>query len=321
MLTTSILDIVITLIFLYFILAVIISAFNEILMSTFNIRGRDLKDAIENLLFDDNWKKISSKILEDPFIEVFRKKKGKDPAFISSSSFVSAFINSSEKVLQLGKGEFKSLNVTANETLKDTPTGRFLQDIVEDTRYDLDKAKKKVEDLFNQRMVALTTEYKKKVQYIIFGIGLALAAAMNIDTINIVDYLWKNPVVAEAASLQVATTMKHDSTMFAAYIKNISDTSKQNKENITAHFDSLLSKVTFITAADSVLKSLPLPLGWAEKNYPHNTDCWNGFLAWLAKIAGILMTAIAITLGAPFWFDLLNKMIAVKKPASETGNK
>ncbi|HKC66204.1 MAG TPA: hypothetical protein VKB86_21345, partial [Pyrinomonadaceae bacterium] len=61
--------------------------------------------------------------------------------------------------------------------------------------------------------------------------------------------------------------------------------------------------------------SLGLPMGWSG-GY-HNTlpgkdcDCsWWDQLQW--HWLGWLITAIAISLGAPFWFDLLNKFIVVR---------
>lgn len=38
----------------------------------------------------------------------------------------------------------------------------------------------------------------------------------------------------------------------------------------------------------------------------------SGAGGWFAKVSGLLLTAIAITLGAPFWFDVLNKIIVVR---------
>jgi hypothetical protein len=34
--------------------------------------------------------------------------------------------------------------------------------------------------------------------------------------------------------------------------------------------------------------------------------------SWLAKILGILFTTIAVSLGAPFWFDVLNKFVNLR---------
>jgi hypothetical protein len=50
----------------------------------------------------------------------------------------------------------------------------------------------------------------------------------------------------------------------------------------------------------ATLTQFDLPLGWSF--LPQTTD------AWLLKIAGLLITTAAISLGAPFWFDILKKL-------------
>jgi hypothetical protein len=41
------------------------------------------------------------------------------------------------------------------------------------------------------------------------------------------------------------------------------------------------------------------------------TDDWsNGFVG---HAAGVLLTALALTLGAPFWFDLIKRLTGVRK--------
>ena len=66
-----------------------------------------------------------------------------------------------------------------------------------------------------------------------------------------------------------------------------------------------------IDHANSALK--PLPIGW------------NGMalrvdpVTWIERIIGWLITGLAVSLGAPFWFDLLNKFMSIRgtgdKPA------
>jgi hypothetical protein len=34
--------------------------------------------------------------------------------------------------------------------------------------------------------------------------------------------------------------------------------------------------------------------------------------AWITKFAGWVLTALAVTLGAPFWFDLLNRLVNLR---------
>jgi hypothetical protein len=33
---------------------------------------------------------------------------------------------------------------------------------------------------------------------------------------------------------------------------------------------------------------------------------------WVKKIVGLLMSVVALTLGAPFWFDVLNRLVNVR---------
>jgi len=54
--------------------------------------------------------------------------------------------------------------------------------------------------------------------------------------------------------------------------------------------------------------SMP-PIGWATDKDDTNYSV-RGFPAkpseWLLKLFGILISAVAVAMGAPFWFDLLN---------------
>jgi hypothetical protein len=55
-------------------------------------------------------------------------------------------------------------------------------------------------------------------------------------------------------------------------------------------------------------------MGWKDQIviWPWQTGFGEGFLDWLGRLPGWLLTALAITLGAPFWFDLLNKIMVIR---------
>ena len=62
-----------------------------------------------------------------------------------------------------------------------------------------------------------------------------------------------------------------------------------------------------------------IPLGW-------DTEKVSGFWAWVSKVCGLLITMFAVSLGAPFWYDLLCKVANIRnsvKPltAKETKKK
>lgn len=61
------------------------------------------------------------------------------------------------------------------------------------------------------------------------------------------------------------------------------------------------------------LKDLGLPIGWEAQG--EKWPAWDLGQWWKQLIAhgfGWLLTAFAISLGAPFWFDLLNKFIVIR---------
>lgn len=58
------------------------------------------------------------------------------------------------------------------------------------------------------------------------------------------------------------------------------------------------------------IKRLELPIGWSESvRNEFKNDFWHSLLLGLI---GWLITALALSLGAPFWFDILNKFMVVR---------
>jgi hypothetical protein len=61
--------------------------------------------------------------------------------------------------------------------------------------------------------------------------------------------------------------------------------------------------------------ALGLPIGWNPddpRSIPWSDNSNHPVASWCAKVGGWLLTAIAISLGAPFWFDVLNRFMIVR---------
>jgi hypothetical protein len=72
-----------------------------------------------------------------------------------------------------------------------------------------------------------------------------------------------------------------------------------------------------VASALDNLQQLQLPLGWAPKTAtsdPRRIPSQRG--EWIAKVVGLLITAAALTFGAPFWFDLLKKIVSLRSSGS-----
>ena len=66
-------------------------------------------------------------------------------------------------------------------------------------------------------------------------------------------------------------------------------------------------------------------MGWDGPGPDNQLPKWPGFSQWITLIGmhwpGWLLTAFAVSFGAPFWFDLLSKFMTVRstlKPKEET---
>jgi hypothetical protein len=76
------------------------------------------------------------------------------------------------------------------------------------------------------------------------------------------------------------------------------------------------------------LESLPVPLGWHLTTNPDDPQAFPFYAKWsvtwalVSKLVGLLLTAVAISFGAPFWFDTLSKLARLRNsgappPASD----
>lgn len=129
-------------------------------------------------------------------------------------------------------------------------------------------------DWFDNTMDRTKGWYKKKIARITFLVGLVIAISFNVDSIYIVETLQENTADRQA----LVTAIEDEKT------DNIDDL----KEDLAKHQTKINS---VIALADRT-----------------NVKYGPWYKYWL----GWLLTAIAISLGAPFWFDLLNKLVKLK---------
>ncbi len=197
---------------------------------------------------------------------------------------------------------------------------RALRVIIASAR-SIDEAEQNLEDWFNQRMDQLSDVYKRHVVYLTLVIGLVLALAVNADTLQMARALWTDPALRE--SLVNAATDRANQTPAATPIPP-PDATAEPSTDITQPISD------FANTFDQLI-NLNLPIGWENTSLaecqqakdplptmcdnqrnlwllvPGNNPNWFGLL--LRKIIGIIVTVIAIGQGAPFWFDLIRRLV------------
>jgi hypothetical protein len=166
-----------------------------------------------------------------------------------------------------------------------TPTGlrgldKRVETLVAESGARVVEVKAGLESWFDETMSRLAESYKRWSTAVLFVVGLAVAVIGNVSTLHVTQALWRTPVLREAA-VNAAQQTAAGST--------VGENVRQVQE----------------------LGALGLPIGWT------GVGDWAG-ASWLwPHIGGWLVTALLLMLGAPFWFDVLSKVVALRS----TGNR
>lgn len=176
----------------------------------------------------------------------------------------------------------------------------------------LDRIKKyreNVETWFNNSMEQASGWYKENAMAMAFTIGMVMSVAFNIDTVNIVQKLWREPTIRQALVAQA------DTYELAAGAANITE--------VPGYFDSLAMPIgwTSIPAREDATCQRFVSIT-PENNVIYragdeckqlvNVPAMNDIVGWLIKALGFVISAFAARQGAPFWFDLLRKLVILR---------
>ncbi|PZX54951.1 hypothetical protein [Algoriphagus chordae] len=146
-----------------------------------------------------------------------------------------------------------------------------------------DKAKFRalMENWYDDQMDRIAGWYKRKLTLLTFFVGLIIAGLFNVDTIKLTTDLSKND---DMRALLVDSAKSHIA---------------ENPEGGTTA--TLDSQMKYIDSLNTTLSKYNAVLGASKDD---DYTFWT-YLGWL-------ITAFAISLGAPFWFDILNKLMKVR---------
>jgi exonuclease VII small subunit len=293
------LQVVIGLVFVLLLLSLLATTIMELIASFFSLRGKNLEKALENILActkkDDEFLKAFK---DNPLYKQLSYNYGKsreNPSYLSDESFTSILFD----LILDGKG-MAALTQQIND-LPDDDLKKVLKQFLEEAENDIDKFRNKVKSWYNNIMDRASGWYKRYTQKILIGVGFMIAILFNADTIAIYERLESDP-----ETLQSVLTLAED------YVNGSEEGATTIAVNPSPDFEASLSKLEDLVNQQIESVKSPLGLGW--KNVE-----WNEIspLEAFTKALGWVVTALAISLGAPFWFDLLRKLVNIRS----SGNK
>ncbi|HLZ12376.1 MAG TPA: hypothetical protein VKP58_07305 [Candidatus Acidoferrum sp.] len=295
---SALLDVAIGMVFVFLLLSLICSAFNELLETRLKNRAGDLEKGIKGLLGANtglvdklyNHGLIFS-LFRGTYAEAARNKTL--PSYIPSQDFANAVAS----ILGPAAGNIpsaadirNSINQIANEQVKSA-----LLTLLNDAHDDLEKFRAGLEAWFNSAMDRVSGWYKRRAHVIIFACAFLIAVAMNVNSIALAQDLWTNQAKREAlVGAAQGFLDKHPAS---------STTANSSAAVATPALDQGLK------ADIEELKSTNVPIGWSREGL-QIMGCRP--LMWLGALLGWFLTACAASLGAPFWFDVLGKIIVVR---------
>jgi hypothetical protein len=284
---SDILDVAIGVICLFLLLSLICSAANELIEALSKNRCKDLEKGIIELVGGDPGSDLVSRIYNHGVVNsLFRGKYGTAPRRDLPSYIPAA--NFSLALLSIVK-DTEEAKLPGN-------VRSALASFRETARNDEAKLQKSIEDWYNSAMDRVSGWYKRRTQMIIFVVGCILTVLANADCIHYAQRLSKD------------TSLRQSAVAFAeaAAKKDISKDDTKPIDQITSEIGSL--------------EGIGLPIGWAHPP----VDFKGVGSAIYEHGVGWLLTAIALSLGAPFWFDTLNRVMVIRstvKPREKSGDE
>jgi hypothetical protein len=333
----------------YLLLASICSAMREGIEALQKTRAVDLERAIRELLQDPTGTGLTKKLFDHPLINGLfegrydpaeidertgRLTKGTQlPSYIPAANFAAALLD------VVARGPFTARNekipitpVTAHivreaAALPDNAAvERVILIALDRAGDDLAKAQVQIEAWFSSAMDRVSGWYRRRTRKIIFGLSLGLTVAANANTLTLLQRLSIDSSMRQALMSQAEQVGTPGASIAAV---SVPATTRPGCAAIDRG-----NAQSAITASEALacLGQLALPLGWSEgwpgpagnpiASGPDHFEIGEMQTWWhfvLQPLVGLLLTAFAVTLGAPFWFDMLNRFVSIRSSLKPDG--
>ncbi|MBC9929982.1 hypothetical protein [Chitinophaga qingshengii] len=256
------------------------------------------------------------------------------PAYISPQIFSQAMVHLLRGQPEGHPSETAAIRESlAHNTLKLAPdTLTHLRNLFEDAHHQVPAFRVNMETWFNETMTRASGWYRRQTQVWLLILGLGIAAAFNVDTIAIARILMKDKNVRQ----QMVQLVANREPSYTALTDTLLRKNVLHRDSSYFRQDTSVNMMFKDTALLGVYAILRQDAGDAKNVLGIRRDCVTdttggkkqlhcGFThpyqknGWLV-LAGWFITALAISLGAPFWFDLLGRVVKFRNLPPQTAS-
>jgi hypothetical protein len=335
-------DVVISLVFIYLLYSLLATIIQEIVASNIlSLRSKVLEEGIKRMLDDDDHvhqhdDMLSKAFYNSPLVKYLGQSQGKKPAYLSAANFSKVMLDILKGPNPLPGDDFRKkiddsltygILVSAKSRVVQGDTFQHIKTLWADAQGDIDKFRIGLEQWFDDAMDRATGWYRRKTQGWLIFIGFVIAVVFNVDTIEIAKKLSRDPDLAAKIAQQADNFIKTHPNLeqelelqkqrLAQLGLPASDSARQQRQAVINYMALKKHRDSLLVKADSLMKgeiqSVNSVLGTGIGSYQFRG---NGFFTYVGyfslSILGWALTALAISLGAPFWFDLLNKLMKLR---------
>lgn len=327
----QIVDVALGLVFIYLTLALACTAINETIATMLAMRSRTLQAGICHLLRDPHFKhpdglarSLEARFYDHPLItSLFEGQRAiagaapthrSRPSYIPGPIFAAVVLDIVAPAMENSARTMADIRQRVAALPESSELRRTLLVLMDEAGDDVARLHRGVEAWFNQAMERVSGWYKRRLHWLTLLCGVSLTVFINADTIQIAHVLANDP--------KELTGLLHQAEQY--YAQQQANRAVQPLLPGNAQADTVRAPAgpsapridtEHLNATIADLHKTGVPLGWHVAQLP---VAWHGdvnehWFVWLArKLAGLLVTAMAVSMGAPFWFDILGKVMTVR---------
>lgn len=239
-----------------------------------------------------------------------RDGKVRNPQYIPSSVFATALVSTLTSHADPKSGAPTARHLVGSlregiDKLGASPVRGTLLQLLDQADQDLEKFRLSLQDWYDAEMGRISGWYKRWARQVLFVVGMLVATVANIDTVSATHTLWVD------APVRAAIVAQATSGNLCAQ--------ETGAEQRQACADRALEKVG---AAGVPIGPAPGCPGDVGACLGSSIDVDNRSVAVLLKLLGIALTGVAVSFGAPFWFDALSRLGNLRSsgPKPHTGS-
>jgi hypothetical protein len=347
---STLLEVAIGVIFVYLLVSLLCSALNELIEALLKYRATYLKRGITKLLGNEDLaNEFFDHPLVSPLGERPSYVTARTFSLTLWSLVTREAAKAADAAAGLEKNIGNMRDLIGE--LDDAKYGRLkvsLLTLMDEAGGDLDKTRASIEAWYDDAMDRVSGWYKRHTHFILIVLGLLAAFALNVDTVYITKALMNDDTlrktVADSAQKYVTENTAPASANANANGAGNGGAAAAAEQDPQAQAIEATRKLQVVRGQ---LEQLGLPIGWPvppnrnDQKYvndpkakdpqagekllkadeaiyeadprwwPAAIGWWGGQGFWL-KLFGLILTGLAVSQGAPFWFDLLNKFMVVR---------